>query len=329
MSIVIAYPAESPYLREALDGIARQTYRNFEVLLLPDAPGGHPWPEGIREIATGARRPAEKRNLGIEAARGEIVAMLDDDAFPAPEWLERALAHFSEPENAAVGGPAVTPASDPYAARIGGRIYGNRLVSGQYRYRYAPDRVRTVDDFPSCNLFVRTRALRALGGFRTDFWPGEDTYLCMELVHTLGKRIVYEPRALVYHHRRRILLPHLRQVGRYGRHRGYFARRFPSTSRRLSYMLPSLFVLGLALGGIASAALPWAPLRIAYLACVGLYALLALLSTASPRPIEWLLTWIGVMLTHLVYGAQFLAGFVSPSLPGEVRRFDHPSEAPR
>jgi hypothetical protein len=207
---------------------------------------------------------------------------------------------------------------------MGGRVYESALVSGSYRYRYLPTRVLEVDDFPSCNLFVRTDAARELGGFRTDFWPGEDTYFCMELVHRLRQRILYNPWVLVYHHRRSLFLPHLRQIGRYALHRGYFARRFPATSRRIGYMIPSAFVVGLVAGLPLALAVPWC--RVLYLAGLVLYATLTLLATATRRPGVWLTTWLGVMLTHVVYGTRFLAGLFTRRLPGEVQRFDHPSE---
>ena len=324
VSIIIACPADSAYLREALDGIARQTYRNYEVILLPDRASGQVWPAGVREIPTGPVRPAQKRNLGLQHAQGEVIAFLDDDAFPGAEWLERALLNFSVPNVVAVGGPAVTPGNDPFLARLSGKVYESVLVSGRYRYRYWPTRVREVDDYPSCNFFVTAAAARELGGFRTDFWPGEDTYLCMEIVQKLHKRILYDPWAVVYHHRRGLFLPHLRQIGRYGLHRGYFARRFPATSRRIGYMLPSALVLGLVSGLPAAILCPFC--RIAYLSALGLYAFLTLLMTFSRHPAAWLLTWLGVVLTHLVYGTRFLIGWFTRRLPSEVQKFDHPSE---
>ena len=110
---------------------------------------------------------------------------------------------------------------------------------------------RDVDDYPSCNLLVRADVLRAINGYRTDFWPGEDTLLCEDIVYGQGKRLVYDPWAIVYHHRRRLFGPHLRQLGRYAFHRGYFVKKSPKTSFKLSYFIPSLFVLGLVAGGIA------------------------------------------------------------------------------
>ncbi|MBQ5511265.1 MAG: hypothetical protein IIT94_09040, partial [Prevotella sp.] len=80
---------------------------------------------------------------------------------------------------------------------------------------------------------------------------GEDTLLCEDIVYGQGKRLVYDPWAIVYHHRRRLFGPHLRQLGRYAFHRGYFVKKSPKTSFKLSYFVPSLFVLGLVAGGAA------------------------------------------------------------------------------
>lgn len=333
VSIVIAYPAPTAHLDECLAGIARQDYRNYEVLLLPDSPPIHDslftihhsqLPSPPREIPTGRVRPAEKRNIGIKQAKGEIIAFLDDDAYPAEDWLRKAVAYFSEPDIAAVGGPATTPPNDPFMAKMSGRVYANRLVSGNYRYRYVPDRVREIEDYPSCNLFARTSVLREIGGFHTEFWPGEDTYLCLEIVKNLRKKIVYDPWVDVYHHRRRLFLPHLRQVGRYALHRGYFARKFPETSRKLSYFIPSLFVIGFVAGAVLSLFSPTC--RTVYLISLALYVLITFLASFTHRPLTWFFTWLGIILTHIVYGTRFLIGLITYRMPARVEPFDHASE---
>lgn len=326
ISIVIACPAPTQQLTECLAGVARQIYRTFEVIVLPDTPApDYAWPPEVRVIVTGRVRPAEKRNLGIQAALGEIVAFLDDDAIPAPGWLEHAAHYFSLPDVGGVGGPGVTPSHESWLASMGGRVYANRLVSGSYAYRYVPGRVRTTDDLPSCNLLVRKDLLLQLGGFRIDYWPGEDTILCDQLVHQLGWRIIYDPWVSVEHHRRPLFLPHLRQIGRYALHRGHFARRFPKTSLRVGYLIPSLFVLGAACGAILAAWLP--RLRLLYGGAWAFYGTVTLLFSFHTRPLAWLVTWIGVVLTHLVYGVRFLQGLCWRRMPGDVQRFDHPSEA--
>jgi len=326
VSVVIACPNTSWMLDECLAALDKQTYRRFEAIVLPDAafepnPAYADW---LMVLPTGKVRPAEKRNLGIEKARGEIVAFIDDDAYPDSHWLENAIKYFSEPTVGGVGGPGVTPPGDGFWARAGGRVYENVFVSGNYRYRYLGGRVRKdVDDYPSCNLFVRTDLLRQIGGYRTDFWPGEDTLLCEAIVCEAKRRIVYDPWTIVYHHRRRLFLPHLRQLGRYGFHRGYFVKRYPATSCKLSYFIPTLWLLGVVLGGALVACVPWLPLRIAYFAVLGLYAALTIATSASFRPLMWLATWLGIAASHLWYGWQFLRGLCAGKAPCEFIGKDH------
>lgn len=327
VSVVIACPAPSDYLTEALLALQKQRYKNFEVIVLPDA-GFQPGPEAeglnLRIVPTGKVRPAEKRNRGAELAQGEIIALLDDDAAPTPDWLERAVPHFGKDDVAGVGGPAITPPNDSYLAKVGGRVFANLLISGNYRYRYLPGKPRrAIDDYPSCNLLIRTSDFRAVGGFSIRYWPGEDTILCADIV-ARGRRIVYDPWVLVTHHRRALFLPHLRQVGRYALHRGYFAKRFPATSLRLSYFIPTLFTLGTLLGAPLAYYIPL--LRIPYLGVLSLYAIITFLASFDIRPTTWLLTFWGIVATHLWYGTRFLIGILSRRMPCEIQRFDHPAE---
>ena len=338
VSVVIACPNRSWMLDECLKALAAQTYRSFEVIVLPDGTDGGsgapaPMPEDVAVsfLPTGKVRPAEKRNIGIKAAKGEIVAFIDDDAYPDAHWIEYAVRYFGDETVGAVGGPGVTPPNDPFLARIGGRVYDNWLVSGNYRYRYKAGGVRRdVDDYPSCNLFVRKSLLDSFGGYRTDFWPGEDTLLCKDIVDS-GKRIVYDPWVVVYHHRRALFGPHLRQLGRYAFHRGYFVKRFPSNSLHLSYFVPSLFVLYLFVWA-ALVIIPqpivmsveffivWnAAMTVPLLAYVALVALTAF----ALNPLVWLMTACGVFATHVTYGIRFIGGLLARRAPCEFIGRDH------
>lgn len=326
VSIIIACPNHASCLDECIEKIVSQEWGGaLEVIILPDEAFDKPshYPDFVRIIFTGKIRPAEKRNIGIKEAQYELLAFVDDDAAPLDGWLEHAVPYFSDSTVVGVGGPALTPATDSFLSAAGGRVYANVFVSGGYRRRYIPTRVCNDDDLPSCNLFVRKSAVEAIGGYDIKYWPGEDTQLCMALTENTGKRIVYDPWVQVIHHRRALFLPHLRQVSRYARHRGHFARRGFSTSFRLCYMVPTAFVFGVLMGGIAVglAGISW--LTWAYAICCGVYLLLTFISSFSFNFFMWIVTWLGVIATHFAYGINFAYGWFAPGMETKVKSFDH------
>jgi hypothetical protein len=89
-------------------------------------------------------------------------------------------------------------------------------------------------------------------------------------------------------------------------------------------MLPSLFVLGLVVGAPLAGLHPW--LARAYLCAVATYLVLTGLASLRKRPLDWLILWLGIIATHLVYGVRFFQGLLSSHMPCERQRFDHPSE---
>lgn len=312
VSIIIPVKAINEYVQEGLVYIKALDYSTFEVLILPDEHEGMSL-SGARIIPTGDIGPAEKRDLAIKYARGEILAFLDDDAFPRQDWLKKAVRHFKEPRVAAVGGPALTPEKDTTLQKASGAVFASRLGSGGLTYRYVPDKPREVDDYPSVNLFVRKSVFEALGGFDTRFWPGEDTKLSLDITKKLGMKIVYDPEVVVWHHRRELFLPHLRQVLRYALHRGYFVKRFPETSFRFNYFVPSLFVLGLILGPFISIYI--SDVLYLYEGTLALYGSILILEGLKTKELKLgILTVVGIFVTHLVYGIGFLIGLCSRNL---------------
>lgn len=312
VDIIIPVKRINHYIRESIPRIMELDYDDYGIMVLPDAEDGESFPK-TRIIATGNIGPAEKRDLALVHSRGDLFAFLDDDAYPCKDWLRKAVRHFADPAVAAVGGPAITPSEDSFWQRVSGAVFLSRLGGGNPE-RYRPvGGVRDVDDWPSVNLLVRRSVFEDVGGFSSLYWPGEDTKLCLDIIRR-GGRIVYDPEAFVWHHRRGGLMRHLRQAGRYGLHRGFFARVFPETSRKFKYFVPSLFTLflfaGVPLlftgGGLAE--------RL-YLAGVAAYLLAVAGASLEIFRIEKSLavSFMGavyIFLTHVWYGARFLQGFL-------------------
>lgn len=269
----------------------------------------------MRIIPTGPVSPARKRDAALKYARGEILAFLDDDAFPDKDWLKNAITHFAAYNIAAVGGPAITPPNDDLRQKASGKVYASGIVSAKFAYRYIPKKKLEVDDYPSCNFLVRKSIMLELGGFNTNFWPGEDTKLCLDITKKLAKKIIYDPRVLVYHHRRPVFAAHLKQVASYALHRGYFVKKYPETSLKIAYFLPSIFVIGFILGGNLS--LFWPAFSLIYFLGLCLYLLLVFIFSFSKDPRLFYYVFLGTISTHFIYGIYFLKGLFTRKLSEE------------
>jgi len=177
-SIIIPVRKINEYLEESIPYIKKLNYDNFEVIIITDEKCDYDFNDDrFRIITSGEKGPGEKRNIGARESTGDILAFLDDDAFPAYDWLNQARSTFVRNDIYAVGGPAVTPRKVSLLEKISGRILESWLCSGPTGYRYFPDRKRMVKDFPSVNLLIRKSVFERVGGFTEEFWPGEDTKL--------------------------------------------------------------------------------------------------------------------------------------------------------
>jgi cellulose synthase/poly-beta-1,6-N-acetylglucosamine synthase-like glycosyltransferase len=320
VAIIIPVKKINAYVRESVPRILNLRYRNFEVLVLPDVVDGQESladDDRVRIVPTGAVGPAEKRDMALQFSSAQLLAFLDDDAYPKPDWLGHALPHFEDTRVGAVGGPAVTPQDDNVWQKASGEVFSTWLGGGVYSYRYIPRQRREVDDYPSVNFIIRRDVFEKAGGFDSTFWPGEDTKLCLEVTKGLGLKIVYDPEVFVWHHRRELFLPHLKQVTNYALHRGFFAKIFPQTSLRPSYFIPSVFALTfiLALFGMLSDSFI---LRLPVFA-VGVYLVLlagavATVSVRNRNPIIGVLSGAGIFVTHFCYGLYFLKGLCTRNL---------------
>ncbi|MBP7087953.1 MAG: glycosyltransferase [Candidatus Omnitrophica bacterium] len=334
VSIIIAVAAYCENLKECVSNCLKLDYKaeDYEIIILPDL--DHPQEKSLfsdngraltKIIPTGKVTPPRKRDIGAKFAKGDILAFLDDDAYPDKDWLRQAIKIFKEDDNiGCVCGPAVTALNDSIKQQASGLVYSSFLVSANHAFRYLPQKRREVFDFPSCNFLIRKELFNQIGGFDKPFWPGEDTFLCYKIL-TTAKKIVYDPKVLVYHHRRPLFLKHLRQIRNYAFHRGYFAKKYPQNSLQIEYFIPSLFVIW-NLGGILFS-LYYASYSNLYSFTLILYFSILLLSSISlflrkkePLVIKVKLLFfviIGVFLTHLTYGIYFVKGLLAKKMPEE------------
>jgi glycosyltransferase involved in cell wall biosynthesis len=143
------------------------------------------------------------RNTGVRAARGDVLAFLDDDAVAAPDWLEHLLAPYRDPTVIGVGGSI-----EPLWPGVRPRFMPDEFdwVVG-CTYRGMPTTTSPVRNLIGANMSVRRDVFDAVGGFRTDVGRVgtrplgcEETELCIRAAQRMPRtQIVFEPRARVRH----------------------------------------------------------------------------------------------------------------------------------
>ncbi len=310
-SFIVPVKEINNYIREAVPKTLCIARDDYEIIVYPDVATSEQW-EKTRQIASGPGGPAMKRDLALRDAAGDILVFIDDDAYPEKNYLDVLEKDFDDPAVVGVGGPAITPPHDNFWQKISGAVFLSRW-SGGYPERYVPvGKRKFIDDWPSVNLAVRKNAFQAVGGFDSAYWPGEDTKLCLDLVKKAGGKLLYDPELVAYHHRREGLRRHLEQIAGYGIHRGFFAKRFPETSFKFKYFLPSAFVLALVLGALISFFFPF--VRLWYILFLALYALALIFSFIDIYRYERqiaiaIATIFYIIPTHIVYGFRFIQGF--------------------
>ena len=292
-SIIIPIRLENDYLYQTQKKLKKQTYKNFELLIITDKISHSP-------------NPANKRNLGAKKSNGKYLIFLDDDSYPEKNWLKNIKKQIDlHPNYTAFCGPALTPPNNTIFQKASGLVWSSWLGSGGAgTYRSKAMSPRFVDDYPTVNLIVKRSDFIKVGGFNPGYWPGEDTILCLKLTKNLHKKIYYHPSIVVFHHRRPILIPHLKQISRYALHRGHFAKIFPQTSLKIGYLIPSMFFVYLV-------SLPFTKILLPLYLYLGLLFITLLNFLLQKNNIfASFLASLTIPITHAYYGFLFLVGLL-------------------
>jgi GT2 family glycosyltransferase len=223
-SVVVCTYNGAATLRECLEGVLTLHYPDYEVIVVSDgstdsSPEIAAEFEGVRLIETPQCGLSSARNTGCEAATGEIIAYIDDDAVPDPDWLTHLAVTFASGPFAAAGGPNVLPPGSNAVAECVANAPGGPthvLISD-----------REAEHVPGCNMAIRRAALLEIGGFDPQFRAaGDDVDVCWRLLDA-GHRLAFSPGAVVWHHRRRTIRAYLRQQRGYGKAEALLERKHP------------------------------------------------------------------------------------------------------
>ena len=180
VSIVIATYNRRATLLTTIHSLRFQRFSNFEVVVVcgPCTDGTEQMLEELdgdirlSVVHIEERNLSRARNFGILCARGAVVAFLDDDAVPEPDWLERIVEAFTDPRIGAVGGFIRNHTGSAFQAKA---VVCDEFGQGA-TYESAEVAAATCAESPhaylsltGANVAFRRSALLAIGGFDENF----------------------------------------------------------------------------------------------------------------------------------------------------------------
>ncbi len=196
--VIPAYDAAGT-LPSCLQALARQHYPRlaYEIIVVDDGSS-----DATSQVAAQAgadrvltcphRGPAAARNSGLAEARGAIILFTDADCEPEPDWINEMLRPFDDPAVVGVKGSYKTRQTEVVA----------RLAQCEFEERYdRQERLPAIDFIDSYAAAFRLVPLRDAGGFDPAFplANNEDVDLSYRLAER-GHKLVFNRRAVVYHH---------------------------------------------------------------------------------------------------------------------------------
>jgi GT2 family glycosyltransferase len=246
VSVLVVTFNRGKVMQQCLQSLSRQTYPRdrYEIIVIDDASTDDTAYLAETEGARVISHPANKgipsaRNTGMQAATGDIIAYIDDDAIADPQWLEHLIQPFHRADVIGSGGQTFAykteTLAEKYLAAVG---YGNPapLAFGQsknplwrfwvyvknmfmpvYRVR-EPVEVQAVFGL---NCAFRTAALHEIGGFDETLMADEDSEISTRL-RQHGAHIIFIPDAIIYHRHRESLAYLIRQTYRRAQYTVYY-----------------------------------------------------------------------------------------------------------
>lgn len=208
VSIVINTLNRGKVLGDTLASLKGLVYPRFEIVVVNGPSKDNTaevlsaW-DGVIKLETCAEANLSmSRNVGIEAAAGEIVAFIDDDASPHPHWLNELVRPYADPKVGGVGGFTIDNTGVRFQAR---KTICDRFGNASYVSPFFDERPLCFPGTPyypsllGTNSSFRRSVLAEIGGFDHMYaYLLDETDVCLRVVDA-GYHIHYAPRALVFH----------------------------------------------------------------------------------------------------------------------------------
>jgi GT2 family glycosyltransferase len=211
VSVIVVNWNGREYLGECLDSLCRQTFPDFEVIVVDNGStdGSVEYLESQFPGFARILRNAENRgfsggnNQGIKAARGRYIALLNNDAQADRDWLKALMQAMQADHRLGMLASKIYLQGKPRIIdNVGHLIFRDGLNRGRGRLEEDHGQFNEKEEvlFPSgCAALYRREMLEEIGLFDEDFFAyGDDTDIGLK-GRLAGWKCLYIPQAVVYH----------------------------------------------------------------------------------------------------------------------------------
>src|SRR3989344_251709 len=309
ISIIIPCKRIDSKTKKCIEECLNLNYKDFEILVLPDNYNKKKkYPKIVKVISTGKVKPAFKRNKGMKEAKGKFFGFIDSDAYPKKDWLKNVIKYFKDERIGIVGGPNLTPPESGFWEKVFGYTLANFFVTGKANIRYKIVENQYTHELPSCNYIAKKEASSK---YDSNFLTAEDSEVCFNCKKR-GYNILYAKDVIVYHHRRKNLKEHIKQIFIYGRDIAWLTKKDFSLNK-IYYSILSLFVVLFFVGLISS--LFSKVIGMIFILATGIYLFLILFTSIHENLKVSFNVFITSIITHFSYGIGWLYGVVKKCNP--------------
>lgn len=206
ISLVVCTRNRASQLKQSLDSFARiETDHDWELVLVDNgstddtagvvAEFGKEFRGLLQMLHEPKPGVSRAKNRGWRAARGDTIALTDDDCYPQPDFIDRIADAIADPRIGYVGGRVLLFDPTDYPITIQEKNHWEEFPAGTF---IPPGKIH------GANFTIRREVLEGIGGF--DPWLGPGTPLISEEVDVMARASalgwdgVYDPRIVVYHH---------------------------------------------------------------------------------------------------------------------------------
>jgi O-antigen biosynthesis protein len=214
VSVVICTRNRPKFLETCLRALESVRYPQFETIVVNNGSSEEDIKaiacrHGVKYIYVPVPGLSRARNAGAKASQAEVIAYIDDDAIPEPEWLDHLIAQFQDPMTIVVTGRVerteahteaerISKAMDPPLSERSQRVIVDKNAEEWF------EKCNFGGVGIGCNMAIRRSAWNEWPGFDERLGrgaaidAGEEHFAFFSLVRR-GYRVVYTPDAVVAH----------------------------------------------------------------------------------------------------------------------------------